>query len=67
VVVDREVVMSQKLDLSTVPGPVIEALTRAWPEQVEEILGSLRFAGDHYCFERWGMYVGVEFDGYIHT
>ena len=25
---------------------------------------TLRYAGDHYSFTRWGMYVGVEPDGY---
>ena len=31
------------------------------------ILPTLRKASDHYSFSRWGMYVGVEPDGYIHT
>lgn len=50
-----------------IPTPVVQAICKAWPEQTAEILQSLRFAGDHYSFIRWGMYVGIEFDGYIHT
>jgi hypothetical protein len=50
-----------------VPRTVIDALLKAWPDQFAEIMKDLRFAGDHYSFTRWGMYVGVEFDGYIHT
>lgn len=50
-----------------VPRAVIDSLLKAWPNQFTEIMKDLRFAGDHYSFTRWGMYVGVEFDGYIHT
>ena len=50
-----------------IPRAVVDAIVTAWPDQASEILVQLRFAGDHYSFTRWGMYVGVEFDGYIHT
>lgn len=50
-----------------IPKAVIDAIVKAWPDQAAAILTDLRFAGDHYSFNRWGMYVGVEFDGYIHT
>ncbi len=45
----------------------VDAIIAAWPDQAVEILGQLGKAGDHYFFRRWGMYVGVEDDGYIHT
>ena len=45
----------------------LEALSNAWPDQLDDILKSLFLNHDHYGFGRWGMYVGVEFDGYIHT
>lgn len=51
----------------TIPRAVVEAIIKAWPDQAVEILGGLQFRGDHYSFSRWGMYVGVEFDGYVHT
>ena len=54
-------------DETVIPRAVIDAIIKAWPDQAIEILRDLRFAGDHYSFTRWGMYVGVEFDGYIHT
>ena len=50
-----------------IPKKVIDSIIKAWPDQAVEIFKDLRFAGDHYSFNRWGMYVGVEFDGYIHT
>lgn len=50
-----------------IPRPVIDAIVKTWPDQAAEILPTLVFAGDHYGFVRWGMYVGVEFDGHIHT
>ena len=50
-----------------VHGAVVDTILRAWPDQAVEILGELRNAGDHWYFSRWGMYVGVEYDGYIHT
>ena len=52
---------------NVVPVAVIKAIIKAWPDQAVEILSEIRFAGDHYSFNRWGMYVGVEYDGYIHT
>ena len=50
-----------------IPRAVIDAIIKAWPDQAVEILSQLQFSGDHFSFTRWGMYVGVEFDGYIHT
>lgn len=59
-----------KLDLSIVPTVVIEAIKKAFPKESEDILESLRYHGGidkMYFFVRWGMFVGVELDGYIHT
>jgi hypothetical protein len=48
---------------------VVEAIVKAWPEQAAEILPAMErnHFGGHWYFNRWGMYVGVEDDGYIHT
>jgi len=50
-----------------IPRAVIDAIIKAWPDQAVEILQELKFNRDHYFINRWGMYVGIEFDGYIHT
>lgn len=44
-----------------------ESLMKAWPDQVDSIMQDIRRSLDHYYFNRWNMYVGVEYDGYIHT
>lgn len=52
-----------------VPSAVVDAIIKAWRDQAAEILPQLchnKLTG-HYSFNRWGMYVGVEYDGYIHT
>lgn len=59
--------VSEQASATLIPKAVTDAIIKAWPDQAVEILQQLRFAGDHYSFNRWGMYVGVEFDGYIHT
>jgi hypothetical protein len=56
-----------KYDNDTIPRAVIDAIIKAWPDQAAEILTAMRWAGDHYFVNRWGMYVGIEVDGYIHT
>lgn len=43
------------------------AVAEAFPDQAASIFPTMRSAGDHYSFNRWGTYVGVEPDGYIHT
>jgi hypothetical protein len=50
-----------------IPCVVIDAITAAFPDHAVEILAGLKWNRDHYFFEKWGMYVGVEVDGYIHT
>lgn len=49
------------------PQVVIDSIKNAFPKEATEILKSLRWSGDHYSFNRWGMYVGVELSGEIHT
>lgn len=46
---------------------VIAAIKKAWPDQAKDIFNDIRWSGDHFSFNRWGMYVGVELDGLIHT
>ena len=53
--------------LAELPDAVIASVTRAWPDQAAETLPLIKHNLDHYYFERWGMYVGIEYDGYIHT
>lgn len=50
-----------------IPDKVSGAIKNAFPKDTSDILNTLRFSGDHFSFYRWGMYVGVEFDGHIHT
>jgi hypothetical protein len=51
------------------PHPVRQAIWKAYPDQAGEIISSLEWDGlnGNFYFWRWGMYVGVELDGYIHT
>jgi hypothetical protein len=46
---------------------VINAIKKSFPDQAQDILKGVRKSRDHFFFNRWGMYVGVEFDGHIHT
>ncbi len=46
---------------------VCKAVEVAFPDQAKSIFPTMRGGSDHYSFLRWGMYVGVEADGYIHT
>lgn len=50
-----------------IPAVVRDAIHKAFPKDALEILRELRWNRDHFYFRRWGMYVGVERDGYIHT
>ena len=56
-------------NLKEIPDAVIASITRAFPDQAQEILESIQRDGISQCyyFLRWGLYVGVEDDGYIHT
>jgi hypothetical protein len=51
------------------PYAVVEAIQSAFPMHADEILASLRYhPGDGFwSFTRWGMFVGVERDGHVHT
>lgn len=48
---------------------VTQAIRDAFPRSAYEILPKLRWhpGDDMYSFVKWGMFVGVEKDGYIHT
>ncbi len=50
-----------------IPDTVSSAIKKSFPDQSSDILDTLRWSYDHFSFNRWGMYVGVELDGYIHT
>lgn len=68
---DAEYTVTYKRDFDetwpTMPEKVALALVKAWPDQVDEIMKSMFHNHDHWAFNRWGMYVGVEYDGHIHT
>lgn len=48
---------------------VVNNLLNAFPNNAQSILQELKWSplGGNYFFVRWGMYVGVEPDGYIHS
>lgn len=50
-----------------IPDTVSGSIKKSFPNDAMSILDSLRCSGDHFSFSKWGMYVGVELDGYIHT
>lgn len=49
---------------------VMREIRRCFPDQADDILRALRWQGGFdpmWSFVRWGHYVGVELDGYIHS
>ena len=49
---------------------VIETIINSWPDQAAAILKDLRYHGDfdrYWSFIRWGLFVGIEEDGYAHS
>jgi hypothetical protein len=50
-----------------VPDIVCSEIRRCFPNDAESILKDLRWSMDHFSFSRWGMYIGIEMDGYIHS
>ena len=54
---------------SHAPPAVLDAIRVCFPANEQEILRELRYhyGEDMFSFNRWGMFVGVERDGYIHT
>jgi hypothetical protein len=56
-------------EINLVPEVVYEAIFKAWPDQATEVVEQLGYdsLNGNWHFNRWGMYVGVEDDGYIHT
>jgi hypothetical protein len=48
---------------------VVEAVTKAFPKEASDILAELKYDNIMKCwfFVRWGMFVGVEENGYIHS
>jgi hypothetical protein len=54
-------------EFKIIPDVVRDSIKKSFPDQAKDIIASLRWSGDHFSFTRWGMYVGVELDGYIHT
>lgn len=54
-----------------IPEAIVESIKRAFPKEADEILAEIEFNGlkfdPYFYFNRWGMFVGVELDGHIHT
>jgi hypothetical protein len=46
-----------------------KAIREAFPKDADTIIAELRWFPLEGCFgfSRWGMFVGIERDGYIHT
>lgn len=66
--------LSQKLEYhvkfehrNRIPLFIAQKIRSAFPQNVEKILSEMRYGLDHWHFNLYGMYVGVEDDGYIHT
>ena len=51
----------------TMPRIILSEIVRCFPDKALDIISRLRFSGSHYSFTLCGMYVGVEFDGHIHS
>lgn len=51
------------------PYAVVAAIQQAFPNDADDILRKLRYHSldGYWSFVRWGMFVGVELDGHIHT
>lgn len=51
------------------PAAVLQTIIRTYPGHCEEILKELKHDAlcNYWFFNRWGMHVGVEKDGYIHS
>lgn len=51
------------------PAVAIENVINSFTDQAEEILKSIKYDYMNRCwfFTRWGMYIGIEADGYIHS
>lgn len=45
----------------------IEAVKRSFPNNIMEILPTIRRSRDHWYFNKWGMYIGIEDDGHVHS
>lgn len=62
-------VLRTKRGQKEVPAVVIESIKQSFPKNAAEILGLLEWDSINRCFyfNMWGMCVGVETDGYIHT
>lgn len=56
-------------DPHALPEVAINSVRARYPKEADEILPTVRYDCCNGCwfFERWGMYVGIEKDGYIHT
>jgi len=64
---EHRMVSEDRRSFRVVSDVVIASVRKSFPDQAQEILKDLRWRGDHFAFNRWGMYVGVETDGHIHT
>ncbi len=48
---------------------VIQSVKKSFPDQADDILRQVKWDGMMGCyyFTRWGMFVGIETDGHIHS
>lgn len=54
-------------EFKVIPDVVSMSIHKSFPKDANDILKDLRWSMGYFSFNRWGMYVGVELDGYIHT
>jgi hypothetical protein len=59
----------QTVDPSVPPAAVIEAIKDSFPKNADDIIASLTYhaLGNFWSFNQFGMFIGVEADGYIHS
>lgn len=60
---------TDKQNKSTPPDIVLEAIKKAFPTHADDIIKELKYDSlcDFWHFNRWGTFIGVERDGYIHS
>ena len=48
---------------------VADAIDRAFPDDSADVLREMRWDGICGCWmiEKWGMWIGIETDGYVHS
>ena len=61
--------MTEHMSVKEVTEVVIASVKKSFPTECDEIIPTIRWDSLNRCyfFQRWGMYIGIEEDGYIHS